>query len=64
TMLYPFMPFSSQKVHRFLGLSGEVERAGWKLERPVAGQPLQKPAPLFLKLDEEAVTKEMTGAGV
>ncbi|HEY50222.1 MAG TPA: methionine--tRNA ligase, partial [Dehalococcoidia bacterium] len=30
TMLYPFLPFSSQKVHEYLGFEGSVEKAGWK----------------------------------
>ena len=63
TALYPFMPFSSQEVHRYLGFPGEIEKTDWKLERPQAGQPLRKPAPLFAKIDPETVMPEMSGAG-
>ena len=62
TALYPYMPASSQKVHEYLGLAGRVEEQGWALARPVAGQALRQPAPLFAKLDEAAVAAEMTGA--
>ncbi|MBI3744462.1 MAG: methionine--tRNA ligase [Chloroflexi bacterium] len=61
TMLYPYMPFSSQKVHEYLGYTGDVGHAGWTFERPKAGQALQKAEPLFVKLDEKAVTEEMSG---
>ena len=63
TALYPFMPFSSQDVHRYLGFPGEIEQTEWKLDRPQAGQPLRKPAPLFAKIDPETVMPEMSGAG-
>ncbi|MSQ25727.1 MAG: methionine--tRNA ligase [Dehalococcoidia bacterium] len=62
TALYPYMPVSSQKVHEYLGQAGRVEEQGWALARPVAGRALRQPAPLFAKLDEAAVTAEMTGA--
>jgi methionyl-tRNA synthetase len=59
TALYPYMPFTSAKVHGYLGFSGTIESAGWAFQRPAAGQKLGQPAPLFAKLDEEAVAKEM-----
>ena len=30
TMLYPFLPFSSQKLHEYLGFKGKVEDDGWQ----------------------------------
>ncbi len=30
TMLYPFLPFSSQKVHEYLGFEGRLKNIGWK----------------------------------
>jgi len=63
TVLYPFMPFSSQKIHEFLGLDGDVQAAGWRIERPVSGHQLNKPEPLFEKLEAVALTEEML-AGV
>ena len=61
--LYPFMPFSSQKVHQYLGFTGEVSEAGWTLQRPEPGQPLVRPEPLFAKLDEEAIPESMSHSG-
>ncbi len=49
--LYPFLPFSSQKVHEYLGLSGAIEDAGWEMRRPEPGTKLQQPEPLFKKID-------------
>jgi methionyl-tRNA synthetase len=63
TMLYPFLPFSSQKVHEYLGFKGKVEDyAQQKPLKPLPepGQRLQKPEPLFVKLDE-ALVEEETG---
>jgi methionyl-tRNA synthetase len=48
TIFYPFLPFSSQKLHEYLGLSGEVQSTGWKMELPVAGQKLVTPQRFFL----------------
>ncbi len=30
TGLYPFLPFSSQKLHQLLGFQGSVEADGWQ----------------------------------
>ncbi len=49
--LCPFLPFSSQKIHEFLGMAGRVEGAGWQAERPEPGTPLPPPEPLFKKID-------------
>ncbi len=64
TVLYPYMPFSSDKVHRYLGFAGHVQDAGWQVRRPVPGQALVKPEPLFTKLDEALIAEKIaTGAG-
>ncbi len=63
TMLYPFLPFSSQKVHEYLGFEGKVEDYGWQLQTPVPGQKLLKPQPLFTKLDESVVDEEARRIG-
>ncbi len=52
--LYPFLPFSAQRLHELLGKSGRVQDAGWRLEDLEPGAPLPEPAPLFTKLDESA----------
>jgi len=56
--LYPFLPFSSQKLHEFLGLDGNVGDGGWQLILPVPGQKLLPPQPLFSKLDEKLIDEE------
>ena len=63
TAFYPFLPFSSRKVHEYLGFSGDVESAGWKRQDVPAGQELQKPQPLFTKLDEEIIEQEIARLG-
>ncbi len=64
TVLYPFLPFSSQKLHEFLGFKGNVEDYGWKLNSPPPGQRLLSPEPLFSKLDEDLVEEETSRLGV
>ena len=49
--LYPFLPFSSQKVHEYVGLDGAIEDAGWAMRRPEPGTKLQQPEPLFKKIE-------------
>jgi len=58
TVLYPFLPFSSQKLHEFLGFEGRVEDDGWQLRFPSPGQRLLPPEPLFYKLDEGLIEEE------
>ena len=63
TMLYPFLPFSSQKVHEYLGFEGRVEDYGWEPQPPEAGQKLAEPEPLFTKLDDKLVEEETARLG-
>ena len=58
TALYPFLPFSSQRLRQFLGFEGSIEDCGWQLTVPEPGQKLLPPQPLFTKLDEELVEEE------
>jgi methionyl-tRNA synthetase len=58
TVLYPFLPFSSDKLHRFLGFDGSIEDTGWQVQKVVAGQKLVMPEPLFKKLDDSIVEEE------
>ena len=58
TVLYPFLPFSSGKLHRLLGFEGEVSDGGWTFTVPQAGQRLLPPEHLFAKLDEKVIEKE------
>jgi methionyl-tRNA synthetase len=63
TMLYPFLPFSSQKLHEMLGFKGRVEDYGWKWQQLPPGQKLQAPEPLFTKLDDKVVEEETSRLG-
>ncbi|MFC1953106.1 methionine--tRNA ligase [Chloroflexota bacterium] len=63
TVLYPFLPFSSQKVHEYLGFKGKVEDFGWKRQELALGQQLLEPKPLFVKLDEKLVEEETSRIG-
>ena len=60
TTLYPFLPFSSQRLHAMLGFDGNVEDKGWAWHPNAMkpGQQLQRPTPLFRKLDEDVVAAE------
>jgi len=63
TMFYPFLPFSSQKLHEYLGFDGRVQDYGWQLTKPEPGQRLLPPGPLFAKLDEGLVEEEVGRLG-
>jgi methionyl-tRNA synthetase len=58
TALYPFLPFSSQKLHEYLGFKGSVEEDDWQPHPPPPGQKLLPPEPLFSKLDEGLIEEE------
>ena len=63
TMMSPFLPFSSQKVHEYLGFDGKVEDAGWLPQSVPAGQKLREPKPLFTKLDASIIEEETKKLG-
>jgi methionyl-tRNA synthetase len=63
TMLYPFLPFSSQKVHEYLGFAGKIEDYGWNWQDLSPGQKLLEPKPLFVKLDDKLVKEETARLG-
>ena len=63
TIFYPILPFSSEKLHSFLGFEGSVEETGWSFQLPVVGQKLGEPQPLFNKLDESVVAEENSRLG-
>jgi len=62
-LLYPFLPFSSQKLHGYLGFEGNVKDDSWKLRLPSPGQQLMKPEPLFKKLDKDVIEQETARMG-
>jgi methionyl-tRNA synthetase len=63
TMLYPFLPFSSQKLHEYLGFTGNIADYGWKWQDLPPGQKLLPPQPLFSKLDDSLVEEEAKKIG-
>ncbi len=63
TVLHPFLPFSSQRLHEFLGFQGNVEADGWQPHSPLPGQKLLPPQPLFAKLDEGLAEEETNRLG-
>jgi methionyl-tRNA synthetase len=63
TVLSPYLPFSSQRLHNYLGFAGEIETDGWELRLPVQGQKLPAPQPLFSKLEESIIEEEMKRLG-
>jgi len=63
TVLYPFLPFSSERLHKFLGFDGSIETTGWQAQSPVPGQKLLAPEPLFHKLDDSIVAEETSRLG-
>jgi len=58
TIMYPFLPFSSQKLHHLLGFEGLVKEEGWGFHAVSPGQKLARPEPLFTKLEERVVAEE------
>jgi methionyl-tRNA synthetase len=49
--LYPYLPFSSQTIHEYLGLAGKIEDGGWRADRLEPGSALRQPEPLFKKIE-------------
>ncbi len=58
TVFSPFLPFSSEKLHTYLGFTGSVSDVGWRLQILPPGQKLRYPKPLFAKLDDSIVVQE------
>jgi methionyl-tRNA synthetase len=58
TAFYPYLPFTSQRLHAFLGNQGDIEGLGWQFSRPEPGRPLQRPQALFKKLDASIIEEE------
>ena len=58
TALSPYLPFTCQTLHGYLGNKGTVQAAGWRAQMPDAGQPLADAKPLFKKLDASIVEEE------
>ena len=63
TAFYPYLPFSSERLHCFLGEDDAIETRGWRFAAPQAGRPLRPPEPLFKKLDPSIVDEEEARLG-
>lgn len=63
TVLYPFLPFSSTTLHSYLGFQGGPDN-GWQVDKPVPGQKLLEPKPLFTKLDDKGLEEENLAFGL
>ncbi|HZQ34640.1 MAG TPA: class I tRNA ligase family protein, partial [Dehalococcoidia bacterium] len=63
TALYPYLPFTSQKLHTMLGDAGSVQERGWRFALPLVGQRLGRPEPLFKRLDPAIVEEEEARLG-
>ena len=61
--LYPFLPFSVQRLHELLGRDGRVQDVGWCLEASEPGAPLPEPTPLFTKLDDSVADEMLAKLG-
>ncbi len=68
-MLSPFLPFTCQRLHEFLGFSGEVALEAWpdnwNKTKVTGGNTLRPPAPLYAKLDADQgnLGESVTGKG-
>ena len=67
-ILSPYLPFTSQKVHEFLGFDGDVSGEPWDFDSLVGnikpGAPLRNPSALYTKLDPAAAEQEAEQLGV
>ena len=61
--LYPYLPFTCQTLHGYLGNEGPVQAAGWRFQTPEPGRPLAEAQPLFKKLDPSIVQEEEARLG-
>jgi methionyl-tRNA synthetase len=66
-VLYPFLPFTSQRLHEFLGFDGKIGQEKWDFDYLVeairAGKALRQPQPLYTKLDPQMVEEETQRLG-
>ena len=60
---YPYMPFTCQRLHSYLGFTGAVTDGGWRFVVPQPGQRLAKPEALFKKLEPSLVEEEEARLG-
>jgi methionyl-tRNA synthetase len=49
--LYPYLPFTCERLHAYLGFDSDLSAGGWLVTLPPPGQPLREPEALFKKLE-------------
>lgn len=67
TVSYPYIPFSSEKMHALLAEPGTVLETGWRRVEPEVGRKMPAPLALFKKLEPTIVDEEvsrMSGEGI
>lgn len=64
TALYPYLPFTCEALHGYLGYEGSVQAGGWTMHLPEAGNALVEPKPLFKKLDPGIIEEEDAKLGI
>ena len=66
-VMYPFLPFSAQQLHEFLGFDGRVDAESWDFDQIVEaakpGKLLREPSPLYTKLDPQVAEEEVQRLG-
>jgi methionyl-tRNA synthetase len=66
-VLYPFLPFTSQRLHEFLGFDGKIEQEKWDFDHLVEairpGKALRQPQALYTKLDPQLAEEETQRLG-
>lgn len=67
-ILTPFLPFSSECLHTYLGFQYKLDRDRWNfddlVEAITPGARLEQPKPLFTKLDEQIIAQETAKLGL
>jgi methionyl-tRNA synthetase len=59
TVMHPYLPFASEKLHGLLAEPGTVRSAGWRRSTVVPGRALPPPVALFRKLEPSIVEEEV-----
>jgi len=63
TVFYPYLPTSADKIHSMLFSDSDTLSDGWARRDIVPGAPIEKPAPLFRKLDDSIIEEENNRLG-
>jgi methionyl-tRNA synthetase len=62
--LSPYLPFTAEKLHGYLGNETPLRDVGWKRPPTPTGRPLADAKPLFKKLDPAIVEEEESRLGL